>query len=80
MSQPKLTAQDLTTTNRDCLQHFWTVAENASRPVTVLSFGDSMADSYRSISFVLMNRMVQQLGIAGHSMQGYQNALMNHLE
>lgn len=73
-------AQDLTTTNRDCLQHFWTVAGNASRPVTVLAFGDSMADSYRSIPFVLMNRMVQQLGIAGHSMQGYQNALMNRLE
>lgn len=80
ISPTQSTAQDLTSIHRDCLHHFWTAAENTNRPVTVLSFGDSMADSYRSIPFVLMNQMVQQLGSAGHSMQGYQNALMYRLE
>lgn len=73
---PTSPAQDLSTANTDALQRFWTAAERTNRPVTVLSFGDSMADSYQSISYVLMNRLVERLGIAGYSLINYRNALM----
>ena len=73
-------AADLSTTNRDCLSHFWTVADETNRPVTVVSFGDSMADSCGSISFVMMNRLVQRFGIAGYSLNNYQNATLWYTE
>ena len=68
-------AADLFTTNRDCLSHFWSVAEQHQRPVTIVSFGDSMADSYRSPSYFLMNRLVDRLGAAGYSLLNYRNQL-----
>ncbi|HEX5220413.1 MAG TPA: hypothetical protein VFZ59_12655 [Verrucomicrobiae bacterium] len=67
-------AADYFTTNSDCLNHFWAAAESP-RPVTVISFGDSMADSYRSPTCHLMNKLVTRLGIAGYSLQNYGNTL-----
>lgn len=72
------TAQDYSTTNRDELRHFWTVAEQKQRPVTVVSFGDSMADSYRSVTYHLMNKLIGRFGTAGYSLNNYRNtALVN---
>ncbi len=71
-------AQDYSTTNRDALGHFWTAAEQKQRPVTVVSFGDSMADSYRSVTYHLMNKLTERLGTAGYSLINYGNtALVN---
>ncbi|MEW6302343.1 MAG: hypothetical protein AB1705_02660 [Verrucomicrobiota bacterium] len=67
---------DLSTANRDSLSHFWQAAEQKQRPVTVVSFGDSMADSYQSIAYVLMNRFRNQLGIAGYSLNSYANTTL----
>ena len=55
---------DYSTANRDSLSHFWKTAEAKTRPVTILSFGDSMADSYRSITFYLMQKFEERLGTA----------------
>ena len=68
-----LSADDLSTTNRDALGNFWAASDQGARPVTVLSFGDSMADSYRSIAAVLMNWLAPRLGVAGYSFNNYQN-------
>ncbi len=71
-------AQDYSTINRDALGHFWAVAEQRLQPVTVVSFGDSMADSYRSVTFHLMNKMIGRFGVAGYSLNNYANtALVN---
>lgn len=67
-------ASDYFTTNSDCLSRFWAAAES-QRPVTVISFGDSMADSYRSPTYHLMNKLVARLGVAGYSLQNYGNTL-----
>lgn len=64
---------DLSTTNSDRLAPFWEAAENTNAPVTVVSFGDSMADPYRSITFCLMNQLQGRLGVAGFSLGNYQN-------
>jgi hypothetical protein len=69
----RLPAHDLTTTNREALRNFWAATGQNSRPVTVLSFGDSMANSYRSITAVLMERLATRLGVAGYSFNNYQN-------
>ena len=61
-------ANDLGTTNTEALAHFWSTVENSNRPVTVISFGDSMADSYRSPSFHLMNKLIGRCGSAGYSL------------
>jgi hypothetical protein len=65
----------LSTTNGSALRNFWLATERTNRPVTILSFGDSMADSYRSISFCMMNQFVADLGVAGYSMDNYHNTL-----
>jgi hypothetical protein len=69
-------ATDYSTTNRDSLGHFWKAAEEKIRPVTVLSFGDSMADSYRSPTYYLMRKFEDRLGVAGYSLNNYRNTLM----
>lgn len=74
MFLPALPAQDLSTTNVDRLKHFWSVVEQKQRPVTVLSFGDSMADAYRSIAFVTINHLVSRLGLAGFALGNYVDA------
>jgi hypothetical protein len=73
-------AMDLSTTNRQALKHFWKAAEEKTGPVTVLSFGDSMADSYRSPTFHLMTRLEDRLGIAGYSLVNYRNKTLYQLE
>jgi len=40
-------AQDLSTANTNTLNRFWVTAQAANRPLTVVSFGDSMANSIR---------------------------------
>jgi hypothetical protein len=72
-------AATLSTTNSSALRNFWLAADQTQRPVTVLSFGDSMADSYRSISYCLMNQFVGRLGVAGYSLRNYANTLLWNL-
>jgi PKD repeat protein len=72
-------AQDLTTANTNSLSHFWAIAQATNRPVTVVSFGDSMADSYDSVTFSVMNMLVESLGIAGYSLNNYRNATLGNV-
>jgi hypothetical protein len=71
LSPAVILGADFSTTGVDRLQNFFARTDIPSRPVTVLSFGDSMADSYRSLNFVLMNRFVDRLGLAGFSLNTY---------
>lgn len=71
--------EDFSTTNRETLGNFWQAAEEKQRPVTVLSFGDSMADSYRSPTFYLMKKLEARLGTAGYSLVNYDNKTMYQL-
>jgi hypothetical protein len=64
---------DFFTTNVNALPHFWAAIQARQRPVTVLSFGDSMADSYRSATYHVMNRLNNQFGNAGYSLNNYRN-------
>jgi hypothetical protein len=70
---------DLSTVNRNCLAHFWAAAEQCTRPVTIVSFGDSMADSYRSLNMVLVDKFTERLGTAGYALNNYRNTLMLNL-
>jgi hypothetical protein len=72
-------AADLSTTNRASLQHFFDAVDPPKRPVTILSFGDSMADSYRSIGFALMNQFSARMGVSGYAFNNYANALLYNL-
>lgn len=67
--------EDFSTTNRQQLARFWQLLESKSRPVTVLSFGDSMADSYRSVTYYLFRRLEERFGTAGYSLNNYRNTL-----
>ncbi len=73
---PRLLAVDLSTTNRNSLEQFFNVANQTARPVTVVSFGDSMANSYQSIAFVMMDQFVARLGLAGCSLDNWRNNLI----
>jgi hypothetical protein len=68
-----LPAVEFSTTNRDSLTRFWSALESSNRPVTVISFGDSMADSYRSPTYHLVRRLVDCFGVAGYSLNNYGN-------
>jgi PKD repeat protein len=72
-------AQDLSTTNTNTLSHFWATAQATNQPVTVVSFGDSVADSYRSVTFSVINMMVESLGVAGYSLNNYGDATLYNL-
>lgn len=68
-----------TTTNAGALGHFWSAIESSNRPVTVLSFGDSMADSYSSATYHLMNKVTSRFGVAGYSLNNYYGtAILNY--
>jgi hypothetical protein len=75
----RASAVDLSTTNRQSLNGFFAAAEQAQRPVTVLAFGDSVADSYSSLPFVMMNQFVGRLGFAGCSLNNWANTLLINL-
>jgi hypothetical protein len=75
-----LCATDFSTVNREAVGRFWSALESSNRPVTVVSFGDSMADSYRSVTFHLMNRLIVNHGSAGYSLNNYKNTAMWQLE
>jgi hypothetical protein len=72
-------AEDFFTINRAALDNFWIAAESKERPVTVLSFGDSMADSYRSPSYYLIRKLEDRLGTAGCALNNYRNRAMYQL-
>lgn len=72
-------ATDYSTTNREALAHFWQAAEGKARPVTVLSFGDSMANSYQSATYYLMLKFEERLTPAGYALNNYRNKLMAQL-
>jgi PKD repeat protein len=69
-------AQDFSTTNTNTLSRFWATAQATNRPVTVVSFGDSMADSYRSVTFSVIDMLVESLGVAGYSLNNYRNTTL----
>jgi PKD repeat protein len=79
MFLPTAMAQDLSTTNVDLLTHFWAAAEATTRPVTVISFGDSVANSYASPTYSVINMMVGSIGVAGYSLNNYGNATLYNL-
>ena len=63
-------AVSLTTTNQDQIQHFWQAMVSSHGPVTVLAFGDSVSDSYRSIQTSLFSRLQTEFGANGQSFAG----------
>lgn len=75
-SAAQVMAVDFSTTNTETLGSFWSAAENTNQPVTVVSFGDSMADSYRSVTYHLMNKLADKIGIAGYSLVNYRNTAL----
>lgn len=58
-------AQDFGTINELQLQHFWSAVQRSNGPVTVLSFGDSVSDDYRSIQASLFARLQERFGARG---------------
>src|SRR5437870_12076902 len=66
---------DLSTANRNSLQPFFSATDPPAKPVTILSFGDSMADSYRSIPCILINQFTARMGTAGYAFNNYHNFL-----
>jgi len=74
-----VSAVELSTTNTQTLGHFWSAIESSNRPVTVLSFGDSMADSYRSVTRYTFDKLVGRFGSAGYSLNNYRNTLLWNL-
>lgn len=44
--------------------------------IIAIIFGDSMADSYRSIGFCLVDELIQKYGVAGYAMNNYRNHTM----
>lgn len=75
-----LGAADFSTVNRASVGRFWSALESSNRPVTVVSFGDSMADSYRSVTKHLMDRLIANHGSAGYSLNNYKNTAMWQFE
>jgi hypothetical protein len=71
-----LRATDFSTMNRESVGRFWSALESSNRPVTVVSFGDSMADSYRSVTKHLMDRLLVNHGSAGYSLNNYRNTTL----
>ncbi len=69
-------AQATATTNSQMLSHFWSAVETGQKPFTVLSFGDSMANSYRSTSYVWIRNLDDQFGHAGYALNNYRNRLL----
>ena len=67
------------TTNIDALARFTSAIESTNRPVTVISFGDSMADSYRSVAYHLIKKLQARFGTAGYSLANYGNTAMYQL-
>jgi len=59
---------DLSSINLDRLTHFWQAMEDTNKPVTVLSFGDSMSESGRSIQLELFGRLRSEYGIGGRGL------------
>jgi hypothetical protein len=70
------TAEELTTTNADTIQPFLREFDpGESGNAMVVSFGDSMADAWRSIAYVAMCNMSRQVGLAGTA-DNFQNSFM----
>ena len=69
-------ATEFSTTNREELAHFWSAIESSNRPVTIVSFGDSMAESYRTASYHLMLKLEGRFGNAGYSLGTYRNTAL----
>jgi len=64
-------AQDFGTINEMQLQHFWSAIQRSNGPVTVLSFGDSVSDDYRSIQTSLFARLQERFGASGTAFTGW---------
>ena len=75
-SAGQMQANNFSTTNLETLGRFFAAAESTNKPVTVVSFGDSMADSYRSPTFHLMNKLTAKIGVAGYSFNNYKNTAL----
>lgn len=67
---------DLSTTNREQIQHFWQAMDRSNGPVTVLAFGDSVSDSYRSIQEFVFGDLAAKFGLAGYTIGNFDNFLL----
>jgi hypothetical protein len=59
---------NLGTTNRDQVFHFTGAVARSNGPVTILAFGDSVSQTYRSIQLSLFGRLMNSVGSAGYSL------------
>lgn len=71
-----LEAQDYSTTNGHKLTRFTESFARRPGPVRVLSIGDSMADSYRSLTLNLVNRFLEKRPYAGSSLNNAYNKVL----
>jgi hypothetical protein len=69
-------AEDFSTINRDKLERFSEAFAHRQVPVRVLSFGDSMANSYESITMHLVLKMLPKRPLAGVSFNNFRNTAL----
>jgi hypothetical protein len=67
---------DFSTTNRERIQRFWQAMDRSNGPVTLLAFGDSVSDSYRSIQKFVFGDLATKFGAAGYSIGNVDNTLL----
>jgi hypothetical protein len=72
-------SEDLTSTNLQ-VDQFRAAVDEARRPVTVVSFGDSIADSSESLQLRLFVPLQERFGTAGYSFRNYRNTAVPQLE
>jgi hypothetical protein len=62
---------NLSSTNLEMTHNFWNAVESSNGPVTVLAFGDSVSESWRSLQLFLFARLQSQFGVAGYTLDDY---------
>lgn len=70
----------LSSTNTEAIQKFWFAMNDTTRPVTVMSFGDSMSLSYSiSSQYYLFKQLRDQFGLGGITLQTVFNYALYNL-
>ncbi len=69
-------AADLSTINRDRLEHFFQAMDRSAGPVTVLAFGDSVSAVGRSVQKYVFSDLAARYGTAGYTIGNVGNALL----
>lgn len=71
---------NLLSANTDCINRFWSAMDNPTHRVTVLSFGDSMSESYDiSAQYFLFQDLKNDWGLSGVTFQNVFNAALLEL-